>query len=236
MFNAIKSILGINQNDDLPKYSDVQAEDAAKVKQEDDVKLNLTTPLKIVMILDESGSMQRIKNKMIDAINDFTKEQKEVKGRPATFTLVKFNHNINRVIENVDINETQIMGEDDYLPTGSTALYEAIGETTKWLGNERDVLMVIVTDGQDNASKTFNKSSISSIINQKEQHQNWSYVYLSCDLNTATQGDGMGFATSRTSSNKQVDQADFGAYISTNVCKAVSNYRTKNVSVQSQLN
>ena len=64
---------------------------------------------KIVIILDESGSMESVRNNMIKSINDLIKEQKQIKERPASFTLVKFNHLVNRVIKNIsleEINET----------------------------------------------------------------------------------------------------------------------------------
>ena len=202
---------------------------------------NSTSPIKssnsfkIVLILDESGSMEGVKDKMIESINSFLKEQKQEKGRETTFTLVKFNSTCRRIIENRALNEVDQITSRDYNPEGSTALYDAIGDTINWFRYESDVLMVIVTDGQENASKTYTKHSISDMIEEKKKHRNWTYVYLSNDLNTASQGNGIGCTTSNYASNIMVDQKHFGEFISQDLSRAVKNCRQTGQSVQSQL-
>ena len=191
---------------------------------------------KIVMIIDESGSMQQIKEKMIKSINDLITEQKQVKERPSTFTLVKFNDTVTRVVKNKNLNDINILQNKDYMPSGTTALYDAIGDTIEWFNNEKDVLMVIITDGFDNASKKYTKRSISNIIEEKKKYNNWSYVYLSNELDTYDQGNAMGLAKSSFSTNCVVEQSSYGDFIGRKLNKAISNFRKEGVSVQSQLN
>lgn len=191
---------------------------------------------KIVMIIDESGSMEEIKDKMIKSINDLITEQKQVKERPSTFTLVKFNHTINRVVKNKNLNDMTNLKSTDYIPSGTTALYDAIGDTINWFKNEKDVLMVIVTDGADNASKKYTKRDIGNMIEEKKRNNNWSYVYLSNDLNTFNQGNNMGLAQSSFSTNCVADQGNYGDFIGNKLNSAISNFRKGGISVQSQLN
>ena len=124
---------------------------------------------KIVMIIDESGSMEAIKDKIIKSINDLITEQKQVKERPSTFTLVKFNNTVNRIVKNKNLNDVVTLKSSDYIPSGTTALYDAIGDTIEWFKNEKDVLMVIVTDGQNNSSKNYTKNQVSLMIEQKKK-------------------------------------------------------------------
>lgn len=191
---------------------------------------------KIVLILDESGSMQSLQHKMIDAINDLIKEQKQIYERPTTFTFVKFNHSVNRVIKNKNLNNVDFLNYSDYSPSGSTALYDAIGDTINWFNNEKNVLMVIVTDGQENASRKFSKHQISSMIENKKIHNNWTYVYLSNDLDTFSQGNNIGFERSSLCTNQILDKSAFGSYLGNTLNSAITEYRTKGVSVQKQLN
>lgn len=191
---------------------------------------------KIVIVLDESGSMGAVKDSMRNAINDLIKEQKQIKSRPATFTLVKFNDKVNRVIKNKPLDDVNLLSSEDYIPNGSTALYDCIGDTIDWFRNEKDVLMVIVTDGQENASRDYSKREITRMIEDKKRDSNWTYVYLSCDLATASQGDGIGLNESYTTTNVMREQKSFGSYMSNNLNNAIGNYRTKGLSVQSQLN
>lgn len=191
---------------------------------------------KIVIVLDESGSMESVKNNMKDAINDLIKEQQQVKGRPTTFTLVKFNDKVNRVIKNKPLEDIRLLTSDDYTPNGSTALYDCIGDTIEWFRNEKDVLLVIVTDGQENASRSFSKSEVLRMIENKKKNDGWTYVYLSNDLQTASQGDGIGCKRSSYASNVMLEQHKFGDFMSSNLNSAISNFRRDGISVQRQLN
>ena len=202
----------------------------------DDIPVTSDDFFKIVVILDESGSMQSIRNDMEKAINDLIMEQKQVTGRPTTFTLVKFNDHVNRVIKNKNLSDINLLTSEDYSPNGSTALYDAIGDTVNWFRNEKNVLMVIVTDGQENASRRYDRNDISRMIEEKKTKNGWSYVYLSCDLNTFTQGNNIGLQQSPYTTNNVVNQADFGKYMSNNLNFAIKNFRTNGISVQSQLN
>jgi hypothetical protein len=206
------------------------------VEKEDTNNSLMDDYLKIVMIIDESGSMEEIKDKMLKSINDLIKEQKQIKEKPTTFTLVKFNNVINRVIKNKNLNDISLLDSTDYIPSGTTALYDAIGDTIEWFGNEKDVLMVIITDGMNNASKKYSLSQITSMIEQKKREKNWSYVYLGCDISTEKQGNVMGFTNSVYSANCNVNQSEYGNFIGAKLNNAISNFRTKGVSVQSQLN
>lgn len=190
---------------------------------------------KIVIVLDESGSMQCIRDQIIDSINDLIAEQKQIKEKPSTFTLVKFNDTVKNVIVNKLLTDVRFLSSLDYEPNGPTALYDAIGETVEWFRNEKDVLMVIVTDGQENASKKYNKNQINKMIDDKKNHNNWTYVYLSSDSLTEKQGDNLGLQKSAYSSNCKVRQEVFGNFISGSLNSAIGNYRTNDVSVQNQL-
>lgn len=191
---------------------------------------------KIVIVLDESGSMEPIKHKMRNSINDLITEQKQISGRPATFTLVKFNNTINRVIKNKLLTEVNNLTSDDYKPNGSTALYDAIGDTINWFRNENDVLMVIVTDGQENASTKYTKNLVKEMIDEKKEKNNWTYVYLSSDFNTFEQGNKIGLDNAKYNmSNCLRDQHAFGSFISNDLNCAVKEYRSKGTSIKSQL-
>jgi hypothetical protein len=205
-------------------------------------KKSLETPVdssdafKIVIILDESGSMDCIRHDMVKAMNDLITEQKQIKDRPCRFTLVKFNDEIKRTIMNMDLQNIQNISASDYKPDRTTALYDAIGSTVEWFRYEKNVLMVIITDGQDNASKQYSKGEITAMLDEKQKNRGWSYVYLSNDLSTAKQGDSIGLKQSKCATNVVMDQTSYGDYCRRDLNSAISNFRKSGVSVQSQLN
>uniref|UniRef100_A0A6C0EA08 VWFA domain-containing protein n=1 Tax=viral metagenome TaxID=1070528 RepID=A0A6C0EA08_9ZZZZ len=206
-----------------------------KVEKTDDT-VTLDGFLKIVMILDESGSMSSIRNDMIKSINDLITEQKQIKERPATFTLVKFNDKTTRVVVNKPLENVKLLTTEDYNPNGSTALYDCIGDTVKWFRNEKDVLLIIVTDGQENASTKYRKSEVLRMIEEKKESNGWTYVYLSDDLSTAKQADDIGIYESTYATNCVIEKQNFGSYISKNLNSAVKSHRRTGVTVQSSLN
>ena len=207
-----------------------------KTEHHDNTPVEHTEHFKIVVVLDESGSMNNIKNDMKNSLNSLIEEQKQVKNKPCNFTLVKFNNNVTRVINNIDIQEVSLLTDEDYVPDGTTALYDAVGDTMNWFRYERDVLLVVVTDGQNNASRFYKKEQIMNMLKEKEDYANWTFVYLGCDLQTATQGSNMGFRTSKNASNCTVVQESYCQFISDDLNTAVKNYRKCGMSVQSQLN
>jgi hypothetical protein len=192
--------------------------------------------LKIVIVLDESGSMGPVKHQIIKSLNELISEQEEISERPATFTLVKFNNDVKRVMVNKLLTNINPLSYQDYQPDGSTALYDAIGDTIEWFRNEKDVLMIIVTDGEENASTEYTKSKVKELIDQKKIHNNWTYVYLSPNRDTEMQGNEMGLGCSNCVSNCCVDLNDFGNFIGKELNSAIREYRQEGISVQSQLN
>jgi hypothetical protein len=189
---------------------------------------------KIVVILDESGSMEAIRKDMIKALNDLIKEQKQL-DRPCKFTFIKFNDKVKKVIENTDLKEVREFSLEDYCPDRSTALYDAIGSTVDWFRYETNVLLVIITDGLENASTKYNKKRIFDLLDEKKKYRNWTYVYLSNDLTNSAQGTHIGCDNSAYSANCVTGINKFGSYLSQNMNKAIYNYRATGQSVQSQL-
>lgn len=150
---------------------------------------------KIVILLDESGSMEDVAENMLSSLNGLIKEQKQVKSRPCNLTLLKFHNSVKTVIDNCDLREIQLLKKSDYSPGGTTALYDALGYAMERFRYERDVLLVVLTDGQENASRQYNGKlpQLLKQIKERETHCGWSYVYLGCDLNTLSQGTSLGF-------------------------------------------
>jgi len=114
----------------------------------------------ITMILDRSGSMGSMTGQVIKSFNDFLLEQKAVEGK-AAISLIQFDdqYEINYVA--ADIQDAKDLNGDTYQPRGMTALLDAIGRTIVSIKERRstseqtdDVVVVITTDGMENASKS----------------------------------------------------------------------------------
>lgn len=115
----------------------------------------------IIVILDESGSMETKKSDVIGGFNGFLDEQRQIKEDEATFFLVKFNTITNVVHNGVPINDVPPLSTKSYMPGGGTALYDAIAEGVrigeKGKKNDERIICVIMTDGEENSSKETTK-------------------------------------------------------------------------------
>jgi Mg-chelatase subunit ChlD len=136
----------------------------------------------IIVLLDESGSMESTKVETIDSFNDFIFKQKELKTDQAVLYFIKFNEETSVVYENEPIESVAQLTAETYIPNGMTALYDAIVKSVhivdKNIEPEDRVVCVIITDGEENSSKEANLDSVKKIITYKESEKNWSFVYI----------------------------------------------------------
>lgn len=197
----------------------------------------MATGLSMVLIVDKSGSMEGICEKMRESINAFILTQQKEKADGSTFTLVMFSSSVEIVIDKKPLSEVKPLEKEDYVASGSTALFDAIGTTVERFKDESNVLLVIVTDGEENASRKFtNKKEISLLVADCQEKKKWNVVYLSCDIDTFRQGEAMHMTNSGHSSNAQVTKSTMGNYISTNLNSAVTSYRQGRTSINDNLN
>lgn len=148
---------------------------------------NLT---EIAYILDRSGSMQILQEAAISGFNDFLQSQLDVPG-DARLTLVLFDDQYLVPVAAKPVEEVPRLNASTYVPRGSTALLDAIGETIDTLGRrlagtpepERPgkVIVVIFTDGMENASHCFQWRDIASRIHHQRDKYNWEFIFLAAN-------------------------------------------------------
>ncbi len=154
----------------------------------------------IAVILDRTGSMESIRDDTIGGFNAFLKKQKAEPGT-ATLTLVQFDtQDPYEVIHQFKpIGEVPELNRETYVPRASTPLMDALGrginDLEKSLSELKEderpskVIVIIVTDGQENSSREFQKEQIEKMIREKTEKNAWQFVFLSADL--AAIGDAM---------------------------------------------
>lgn len=167
--------------------------------------------LKIIFVIDESGSMQGTESDVIGGFNNFIEQQKTAQEGKITVSLYKFNSYWSRILNDLPIEEIRSLTSEDYTPGGLTALYDTIGNAITDMENQSKyakseykasmVMMVIITDGQENASKEYDARKIKQMIQELEQSENWQFIYLGADLDNFADADLLGFSN-KVSSNK----------------------------------
>ena len=138
-----------------------------------------------LIIIDESGSMCSIKKEAIDSVNEtiqtIRSAQKKHEGQEHYVSLVTFNDDVKTVYDCVNVDEVKELDAETYRPDCCTALYDAMGVSLNALrrnvaGND-NVLVTIVTDGYENASREYNGRSIKALVDELKA-KGWVFAYI----------------------------------------------------------
>ena len=152
----------------------------------------------LVVILDKSGSMYSLRSDTIGGFNSLLDEQRK-KDLPVKVSLGVFNQILEAVYDRVDINEIKNMTPEDYMPQGTTALLDAVGNTLSAIQGREDVnaegnkvLVVIITDGMENASKEWKKDDVKKLISDLQKDKGYEFVFLGADIDAVSVAQGIG--------------------------------------------
>lgn len=161
----------------------------------------------IALIVDKSGSMMGLVNDTIGGFNRFIKEQKEVPGE-ALVTINLFDTYQKIIAEAVPIGHVADLTERTYMPGGSTALLDAIGDTITRIGSrlantpERErpslVIVTIITDGEENSSNHWKYDQIKKLVQQQQDVYKWQFLFFGANMDAISTGESIGVP--RTSS------------------------------------
>lgn len=164
------------------------------------------------VLVDMSGSMSNVWDSTISGINEL---KNGPSGSNDTMSLTFFDNVVERPYVNKSIKSIPDVTRELYHPRGSTALLDAIGITIRSVENMKDrpskVLFVIITDGQENASREYNNSQVSALIREKEA-QGWEFLYMGANQDawsTATNMGIQGVGKFNFASNPTVTAAAF---------------------------
>jgi len=157
----------------------------------------------IVCILDRSGSMGTVRNDAIHGFNTFLADQKKVPGT-AKLTIVMFDDQYEVPVNGCDIQHVEALNEKTYVPRGMTALHDAMGKAIDDLGarlaktpeHERPerVIIVTLTDGQENHSKEFTGSMVKEKIEHQTNKYNWTFMFLAAGQDAILTASNLGIA------------------------------------------
>jgi len=155
----------------------------------------------ISVILDRTGSMDSIRDDTIGGFNAFLADQRAIQA-PTTFTLVQFDSEAPFEVLHAfaPIAAVQPLTRETYVPRANTPLYDAIGRGITGLDDRlaamppaerpKRIVFVIVTDGEENASREFTGREVRRLITARRR-DGWQFVFLSADEAAIKDGEGV---------------------------------------------
>ena len=159
------------------------------------------------MIVDQSGSMSGLESQVIEGFNGQLKSiqtiQKEFPDQELIMGLRFFNSKVERnTVPFNNVNTIAPLTREVYRPDGCTALLDAIGKSIydikTQFGHEIEenlasVVLIIITDGYENASRFYNYGDIQRMVKELEATEKWNFTFMGADLDALEVSQNIGF-------------------------------------------
>lgn len=158
--------------------------------------------LNIRVVLDRSGSMSNCVHQTIDALNGYLIGLQEENTEGVVTVSLFDSQSIDIGVDKVQIKDLSPLDYSFLTPRASTPLYDAIGagiyEHSSYNATKEDKkVLVIVTDGYENASREYTGEAIKKLVEEKEE-AGWLIVYLGSDHDIYKQTKMMGIGPERS--------------------------------------
>ena len=180
-------------------------------------------------LLDRSGSMNAIATDVVGGFNAFFAEQQAQAGE-ATVSVIQFDgedpHEV--LVDQAPLAGVRPILPHEFRPRGMTPLFDAI-----WLlldraeragGHDADQLVVVFTDGHENASHRYDRPEVFERIAALGEH-GWTFVFLGANQDSYAEGGALGVADGNVS-NFAADAHGVSAVFS-GTSRAASAWRSK---------
>lgn len=142
-----------------------------------------------LIIVDESGSMSIIRDEALAGLNETIETcQKMQEMHPdmeQRITLISFDSGHFKVhLDNEPAMKARKLTVNDYRPSAATPLYDAIGKAISKVNAQvedgANVLVTIITDGEENCSEEYNLKLVKNLI-EKQKKQGWTFTLIGTD-------------------------------------------------------
>jgi len=145
-----------------------------------------------IVTLDETGSMSGQERRVVTSLNEYVKQLPK-KTRLAVF---KFDSERWTGFFRGQVEKWKPMKEEDYRPGAMTPLYDAIAKSiahAESVASNGDKVMVMIdTDGYENASREHTHESCLALVSRKKQ-AGWEFLFMSAGVDEK-QADNFGAA------------------------------------------
>ena len=163
----------------------------------------------VCFIIDSSSSMSNMVSDVTAGFDKIIKEQKENDKGQCSISLFTFGSNVEEKFVGKDVKEVDNL---DYNPMGLTAMNDGIGtaidKVGAWLRDMKEedrpskVLVVIMTDGEENNSREYSLEKVKQMIDLQTNTYNWTFTFVGCDVTNKKDADNLGIKTRGFSSKK----------------------------------
>ena len=188
----------------------------------------------LILVVDRSSSMGDVRSTTISGLKEFLNTQKQLPGE-ALLTYITFSSDYTIELAGKNVKDVSDTIFDSYVPSGMTALLDAIGVSIDSVGkrlastNEDErpekVMVIILTDGEENSSKEYSAKSIKEKVKHQEENYKWEFLFLGAGIDAIAGGKSMNMTKS-----VNLNKAQMRGNMSKTTLYSAS-YRTSNLGV-----
>lgn len=159
------------------------------------------------ILLDRTGSMSDIWSEALGSVNAYanavgTAEDGETDDLETKVTLAAFDFHeafqFDVLRRDIKAQDWQVVRDDEVSPRGMTPLFDAISRTISLAeaDNPEKAVIVIMTDGQENASREVTREGARAALDRAEA-RGWEVVFLGAEFANFDDADGVGVAQTK---------------------------------------
>ena len=159
----------------------------------------------LVFIIDRSGSMGGLESDTIGGYNATLDAHRKEEGE-AVVSTVLFDNETVVLHDRLPIDSVKPLTQQDYQVRGCTALLDAVGGAVHHISRVHGYLpeeyrpehtiVVITTDGMENASREYSYDQVKELIARKEG-EGWDFLFLGANIDAAAEAARIGIASDR---------------------------------------
>lgn len=181
--------------------------------QDDRNSVTAKTHAHIALVVDRSGSMMTTRDDAEGGIRNFIAEQSALTDVDVTISLFQFDEKFEHVYGSISVADAPPY---ELVPRGMTALYDAIGKSITETDLEirtadfapDKIVLVVVTDGEENSSVEHTFNSISKLVKEQKE-AGWEIIFLASDIKAVEFGRDAGLNTTSYAPTSQGTQTAY---------------------------
>lgn len=189
------------------------------------------------LVVDKSGSMSDCITGTIEGFNEQLASIRnlgvEFPEQEMVIGLTTFNGRVEHKFVCAPPTEAYLMNRENYVPSGSTALLDAIGKSIALIDEQKaaaekemptTVVMVILTDGHENCSKYYSHPEVQQMIQCRQETGSWTFSYLGATLDAVDVAERLSIKRNNSIS---FDKRDIKTQIWDRVSSSMRDYNLK---------
>jgi uncharacterized protein YegL len=186
-------------------------------------------------VVDQSGSMSGSEGATIEGFNSQLNTLKNLKKanpeQEFVVSVTYFEDEVMDIIKFAPIEQVQFLSRENYKPGGLTALLDAIGRSMEQIQrnfsqeineNRATVVMVILTDGGENASKYYTHNLVAERIKELDATGKWTFSFLGADLDATNSSDRLNIRRENVVSFSKSNYSSMMKQVSESISKYTS--------------